>query len=357
MALRVIIAGGGTGGHVIPAIAIARELVAAHGAEVLFVGTSRGMENRLVPAAGFQLRQSDIGTLKNAGLLKRLKTLFTLPRAIVAAARLISEFKPQVVVGVGGYASGPMMAAAILRRIPTVIFEANFVPGLANRVVARFVDAAAVHFEQTGKYFKNAKVTGVPVRREFFAIKPSDEDQRVLFVTGGSQGAQAINRAVMQMAPVLRQEFRDLLIVHQTGEKDLEEVRSAYSLSGLPAEVSAFIDDMPKAFARAHLLICRSGASTVAEITAAGKVALFIPFPHAADDHQLRNAQALANKGAAIVLEQKDLTPERLLKTVGNLFRDDRLPRMAEVSRKLSHPNAAQEIGAMIAAVARGDRV
>jgi UDP-N-acetylglucosamine--N-acetylmuramyl-(pentapeptide) pyrophosphoryl-undecaprenol N-acetylglucosamine transferase len=327
-------------------------LQSRYGAEVIFVGTARGIENRLVPQAGFILKLVQVGALKNVSFTTRFKTMFDLPRAVVAASGMISDFKPDIVLGVGGYASGPAMLAAVLRRIPTLAFEPNVVPGLANRAIARFVSAAAVHFPETAKYFRNALVTGVPVRKEFFAVPPNSADRRVLLITGGSQGAQAINRAAMQMMPLLRHDFRNLHVIHQTGAKDLDEVREAYERATISAEVSAFIDDMPGAFARAHLLLCRSGASTVAEITAAGKVAVFIPFPHAADDHQLRNAQALAQKGAAMVIEQKDLTPERLLATIKNLLADDRLPRMSEASRSLSHPNAAQEIAEMAAKVA-----
>ena len=353
MAMRVIIAGGGTGGHVIPALAIARELQSRYGAEVLFIGTSRGIENRLVPAAGFQLKLVQVGALKNVSLATRFKTVFDLPRAVLIASRMISEFKANIVIGVGGYASGPAMLAAVLRGVPTLAFEPNVVPGLANRAVARFVTAAAVHFPETAQYFRNARVTGVPVRKEFFAVPNNiDDARRVLLITGGSQGAQAINRAAAQMMPLLRHEFRNLHVIHQTGVKDLEEVRAAYERGTISAEVSAFVDDMPAAFARAHLLLCRSGASTVAEITAAGKVAVFVPFPHAADNHQLRNAQALAQKGAAVVIEQKDLTPERLLATIKDLWSDDRLPRMADASRSLSHPHAAQEIAQMAAEAA-----
>ena len=348
--MRAIIAGGGTGGHVIPGLAIARELQKRYGAEVMFIGTARGLENRLVPPAGFPLKLVQVGALKNVSFATRCKTVFDLPRAVLAASSTISEFKPDIVIGVGGYASGPAMLAAVVRRVPTLAFEPNVVPGLANRAIAKFVTAAAVHFPETARYFRNARITGVPVRPEFFAIPANAESrQRVLLITGGSQGAHAINRAAMQMMPLLRHEFRNLHVIHQTGAKDLDEVRATYERATISAEVSAFFDDMPSAFARAHLILCRSGASTVAEVTAAGRAALFVPFPQAADDHQLRNAQALAQKGAAVVLEQKDLTPERLLATIKSLWSDDRLSRMAQVSSSLAHPNATQEIAALAA--------
>lgn len=342
--MRALIAGGGTGGHVIPAIAIARELQAQFGAEVLFVGTPRGIENRLVPAAGFPLKLVQVGALKNVSLVTRLRTAFDLPRAIFAASGFISDFKPTVVIGVGGYASGPAMIAAAIRRVPMMAFEPNFIPGFANKAVAKFVSAACVHFDETASYFRNAHVTGVPIRREFTQL-PAPSTQPTLLITGGSQGAHAINEAVAQALPMLKQSLPELRIVHQTGQKDLEPIRAAYARAEVVAEVSAFIDDMPAAFARAQVIVCRSGAATVAEISAAGKVAIFIPFPQAADDHQRRNAEALSTKDAALLIPQRELTPQRLHDSIVSLFRDPaRLARMSANARALAHPNAAAEI-------------
>ena len=342
--MRALIAGGGTGGHVIPAIAIARELQAQFGAEVLFVGTPRGIENRLVPAAGFPLKLVQVGALKNVSLMTRLRTAFDLPRAIFAASGFISEFKPTVVIGVGGYASGPAMMAAALRRIPMMAFEPNFVPGFANKAVARFVSAACVHFEETARYFPHAHVTGVPIRQEFTQLA-AGSSQPTLLITGGSQGAHAINDAVAQALPMLRQSLPELRIIHQTGQKDLELMRAAYAQAGVEAEVSAFIDDMPASFARATVVVCRSGAATVAEISAAGKVAIFIPFPQAADDHQRRNAEALSTKDAALLIPQKELTPHRLHEAIVSLFGDPgRLQRMSANAKALAHTDAAERI-------------
>ena len=350
--MRAILAGGGTGGHVIPALAIAQQLRKQFAAEVLFIGTSRGIENRLVPNAGFPLRLVDVGALKNVGLTTRLKTLFDLPRAVWAAGRILSEFRADVVIGVGGYASGPAMLAAILRRTPTLIFEPNVVPGFANRVVAPFVSAAAVHFEETRKYFRRCAVTGVPVREAFFQIS-NETATPTLLVFGGSQGARAINQAVVQAAPELLERVPGLHIVHQTGEADYNDAKAAYATLGAAVEVYRFIDDMPGFFARASLLVCRSGASTVAEVTAAGKPAIFVPFPRAADDHQKRNAEALERAGAAVMLEQAQLTRESLVQTVTSLFADQaRLKAMGEAAHKLSHPNAAREIAKMAARLA-----
>ena len=356
--MRVIIAGGGTGGHVIPALAIARELKQKYGAEVLFIGTARGIENRLVPAAGFGLMRVKVGALKNVSWLTRLRTLFDLPRAILQARKIMAVFEPDVVVGVGGYASGPAMAAAILERIPTLAFEPNYVPGFANKLVGKRVSAAAVHFEHTQKYFRNAQVVGVPVRQEFFEIPaaPASEPATkppTLLVFGGSQGAQAINKAMTEAITEVQRQIPGLQIIHQTGERDYNEVAAAYKKAGVAAEVSAFIDNMPQAFSRADLLVCRSGASTVAEITAAGKPAIFIPFPQAADDHQRRNAEAIAAGGAAILIPQAELTPQRLAEAVVELLGDrKRLQEMSERARALSHQDAAGRVARMVAELA-----
>src|SRR5437016_10636439 len=226
--MRATLAGGGTGGHVIPALAIARELQQRYQAEVLFIGTARGIENRLVPAAGFELRLIQVGALKNVSLATRLRTLFDLPRAIVACWRMLGKFRPHVVIGVGGYASGPAMLAAWLRHIPTLAFEPNVVPGFANRVVARLVSAAAVHFEETKKYFRNARVTGVPVRQAFFEITPKRGGTPTVLVFGGSQGAHAINDAMIRCLPVLQREAPGIHIIHQTGERDYNDALAAY---------------------------------------------------------------------------------------------------------------------------------
>jgi UDP-N-acetylglucosamine--N-acetylmuramyl-(pentapeptide) pyrophosphoryl-undecaprenol N-acetylglucosamine transferase len=356
--MRAILAGGGTGGHVIPALAIANQLKISYGAEVLFIGTARGIENRLVPAAGYPLQLVRVGALKNVSLLTRLKTTFDLPRAVWDAGRMLNEFAPDVVIGVGGYASGPAMLAAIVKHIPTLAFEPNVVPGFANRMVARFVSAAAVHFQETARYFRHAEVTGVPVRQAFFEIQSKRVGAPTLLVFGGSQGAHAINEAMIRCLPVLRQEAPGIHIIHQTGERDYNDALAAYQSSGGAAasftfEVFKFIEDMPEAFARADLVVCRSGASTVAEIAAAGKPAVFVPFPRAADDHQRVNAEALERAGAAVVVEESKLEGVWLAETIAALLGDQsRLQRMSAAARSLAHPNAARDIAAMAARVA-----
>src|ERR1700689_179171 len=351
--MRAILAGGGTGGHVIPGLAIANELKKSYDAECLFIGTARGIENRLVPAAGFPLQLVRVGALKNVSLMTRLKTAFDLPRAVWDASRMLNEFAPDVVIGVGGYASGPAMLAGGVKHIPTLAFEPNVVPGFANRVVARFVSGAAVHFEETAKYFRHAEVTGVPVRPAFFEIPPKRGGTPTLLVFGGSQGAHAINEAIFRCLPVLQQEAPGIHIIHQTGERDYNDALAAYRHLGESAEVSKFIEDMPGAFARADLVVCRSGASTVAEIAAAGKPAVFVPFPRAADDHQRGNAEARARAGAAVVVEESKLEGVWLAETIAALLQDaPRLRKMSLAARSLAHPNAAGDIAAMAARLA-----
>jgi UDP-N-acetylglucosamine--N-acetylmuramyl-(pentapeptide) pyrophosphoryl-undecaprenol N-acetylglucosamine transferase len=352
--MRVIIAGGGTGGHVIPALAIAQELRSRYNAEVLFIGTARGIETRLVPAAGFELELITVGALNRVDLATRIKTVFDLPRAIAQSARMISEFRPDVMIGAGGYASGPAMLAASFMNVPMMAFEPNVIPGIANRLVAPMVRAAAVHFPATQRYFRNAVVTGVPVRREFFHVpERSPDDRPALLVFGGSQGAHAINAAVIESLPQLAQALPGIQLIHQTGERDYEAAQSAAASAGISAEVSRFIDDMPGAFARADLLVCRSGASTVAEITAAGKPAIFVPLPTAADDHQRHNAETLANTGAALLLPQAELTASRLAQEIASLLADrPRLAQMGAAARQFAHPHAAAEIAALALRIA-----
>ena len=365
--MRAILAGGGTGGHVIPALAIANELRKSYDADVIFIGTARGIENRLVPAAGYPLQLVRVGALKNVSLMTRAKTAFNLPRAVWDASRMLNEFAPDVVIGVGGYASGPAMLAAVVKHIPTLAFEPNVVPGFANRMVAKFVSAAAVHFEETAKYFRHAEVTGVPVRQAFFEIAPKRGGTPTLLVFGGSQGAHAINEAMFRCLPVLQREAPGIHIIHQTGERDYNDALVGYENTasaapsaspGFTYEVFKFIEDMPGAFARADLVVCRSGASTVAEIAAAGKPAVFVPFPRAADDHQRVNAEALARHGAAVVVEESKLEGVWLAETIAVLLQDRRrLQQMSHAARELAHPNAARDIAAMAARLGGIERI
>jgi UDP-N-acetylglucosamine--N-acetylmuramyl-(pentapeptide) pyrophosphoryl-undecaprenol N-acetylglucosamine transferase len=352
--MKAVLAGGGTGGHVIPALAIAQELKSRLAAEVIFIGTSRGIETRLVPISGFELKLIEVGALNRVSLATRLKTATALPKAILASSRILSEFKPDVVIGVGGYASGPAMLAAGLRRIPTLIFEPNVVPGFANRIVAPLATAAAVHFEETCRYFRKCTVTGVPVRQKFFEIQARQmTDRPSLLLFGGSQGSHILNSVLRDSLKELASRVPGLHIVHQTGEKEYESVAKAYLDAGISAEISPFIDNMSSAFANADLLVCRSGASTVAEVTAAGKPALFVPFAGAADNHQFKNAELLARNNAAVLIEEKDLNPERFSQEVVALLNDrPRLRSMSEAAKKLSHPDAAGHIANLAAKIA-----
>ncbi len=356
-ALRVMIAGGGTGGHVIPALAIGRELRDQHGAEVRFVGTARGLETKLVPEAGFGLELVRSGQLKNVSLMTRARTMLDLPLGIVHCVGLLRSFRPQVVVGVGGYASGPAMMAALMLRIPTLAYEPNAVPGLTNRIVGKRVNAAAVNFAQTTSYFRNATVTGVPVRQEIFDIpaRPAGAAPRLL-ITAGSQGAQVFNNTLPQIAARLLAAVPGLTIVHQSGPRHLDATQAAYAASGADLarwDVKAFLTDMPQQYAACDLVLARSG-STVAELAAAGKPSLLVPFPQAADDHQRRNAEVFADAGAAVMLLQAQLTPELLLEQLVRLLLSPaRLAEMSVNARSLAHPGALQRIGQMVLGLVR----
>jgi UDP-N-acetylglucosamine--N-acetylmuramyl-(pentapeptide) pyrophosphoryl-undecaprenol N-acetylglucosamine transferase len=360
-ALRVLIAGGGSGGHVLPALAVARELAARGPAEVRFLGTARGMETRLVPAAGFPLDLVDIGQLNQVHWKVRLRTAARLPLGIVACLRLLRGTRPHVVLGVGGYASGPAVLAAILTGTPCMVYEPNAVPGMANRWVGRWVQAAAVNFASTARYFHGAVVTGVPVRPEFFSLPALMPDTPPhLLVLGGSQGARVLNRTLPVIAAELLATVPGLTLLHQCGAGALEETREMYLRHGAQTgtssgpsrqrwQVREFLDDMPQRFSAATLVLGRSGATTVAELAAAGRPSLLVPFPLAADDHQRRNAEALAERGAAEVLLQADLTPETLLQRLQSLLRDpQRLVTMGQQARQLARPGAASQIASMV---------
>jgi UDP-N-acetylglucosamine--N-acetylmuramyl-(pentapeptide) pyrophosphoryl-undecaprenol N-acetylglucosamine transferase len=357
MDLRVLIAGGGTGGHIIPALAVARELIARHNAEVLFVGTARGMETRLVPEAGFNLRLIEVGPLKNVSLLTRLRTLVDLPSSISECKALIREFQPDVVFGVGGYASGPAMAAALQLKVPTMAFEPNAMPGLANRLVGKRVNAAAVNFPAACKWFRNCEVTGIPVRPEFFAFESPTGSAPHLLIFGGSQGARIFNTHLPALILELLDTIPGLTVLHQSGVRNFDATHAAYVASGADPtrwQVLTFLDDMPARFAQANLVMARSGASTVAELAAAGKPSLLVPFAAAADDHQKRNAEAMVDAGAAAFLLEKDLDiPGKLLDTLTSLLTSPKqLAAMAEAARTQAHPAAAEQIAYRLVALA-----
>jgi UDP-N-acetylglucosamine--N-acetylmuramyl-(pentapeptide) pyrophosphoryl-undecaprenol N-acetylglucosamine transferase len=346
--MRVLIAAGGTGGHIYPGIAVANEVMRRDpAAAVRFVGTVRGLENRLVPQAGFELSIIESAGLKNVSLLAKLRGLLLLPKSFLAARRLIRDFRPDVVVGAGGYVSGPVLLVASMMRVPTLVMDSNALPGWTNRVLARFVNKATVSFQEALPYFRGkAVLTGNPVRNEFFEIpaKPRDAKRFDLLIFGGSQGARAINDAMIAALPHLAAEKNALHVTHQTGESEFDKVQRGYQGAGWEAgvEVKRYIDNMVSEFAQADLIICRAGATTSAELVAAGKAAIMIPFPLAADDHQRKNAEALAKGGAARMILQKDLGGERLASEITALLNEpQRITEMETASRKLARRDAA----------------
>ena len=363
--MRILIAGGGTGGHIIPALAVARALTERHGAEVMLVGTARGLESRLVPEAGFPLRLIDVGPLKSVSLLTRLRTLSRLPASIFECKRILREFRPGAVLGVGGYASGPAMLAALWLKIPTMVYEPNAMPGLANRLVGKRVERAAINFPAAARWFRNAEVTGVPVRPEFFSL-PAPPAAPIapphLLVFGGSLGARILNTNLPELMPVLLDAVPGLTVLHQCGERHAAATLEAYTASGADPtrwQVRPFLTNMAAEFARAHLILSRSGATTVAEEAAAGKPALLVPFAAATDDHQRRNAEAMVEAGAAVMLEEKDLEiPDRLLAALTGLLNDPaRLAAMSAAARTQAHPGSAERIADRLAEMAGRQRV
>src|SRR5678815_2242986 len=346
--MRVLIAAGGTGGHIYPGIAVAQEIMRRDpNSKVRFVGTARGLETRLVPQAGFELSLIDSSGLKNVRAAARIKGLLILPKSFASALAVIRGFKPDVVVGAGGYVSGPVVLMAALTRRATLVMDSNALPGWTNRMLARFVDRAAVSFDQALPFFRGkAKVTGNPVRREFFEIpaKQREPGKFSLLVFGGSQGARAINEAMMAALPTLKAVPIELRIKHQTGPADFEKVKAAYRAAGWGerADVRSYIDNMMADFAAADLVLCRAGATTTAELIAAGKASIMVPFSFAADDHQRKNAEALEAAGAARMILQQDVSGDRLAAEIEKLVQSPQeLDRMEEASRKLAHGDAA----------------
>lgn len=353
--MRVLIAAGGTGGHIYPGIAVAQELRRRHpDAAIRFVGTPRGLETRLVPQAGFELSLIDSAGLKNVSLAARMRGAVLLPKSFVSAWHLLRKFKPDVVVGAGGYVSGPVVLMAAITNHRTLVMESNALPGWTNRVLARFVDRAAVSFAEALPYFRGkATITGNPVRREFFetTAKNREAGKFSLLVFGGSQGARAINEAMVAALPKLDALRGSLRIKHQTGTADVDKVRAGYEAAGWgeTANVVAYIDNMVDDVAQADLIVCRAGATTTAELIAAGKASIMIPFPFAADDHQTKNAEAMEKAGAARMIRQSELTPDGLANEISLLAGSrERVIEMERASKSLSHGNAASAVVDMI---------
>lgn len=343
----MVFAGGGTGGHLFPGLAVAEALVERGEGEAVFVGGTQGIEARAVPAAGFPFHAVDIRGVRGRGWRGWLGLGWRLPAAVARCMRLLRELQPDVAVGLGGYASFPAVLAARILGIPVVLLEQNARPGLANRVLARFADRVCTALPGASAGFPRHKVrlTGNPVR----PLRRSGAAERgegfTLLVFGGSQGARRINDAVTEAAPELARRVPGLRIVHQTGRADAARVRQSYERRGVRAEVHEFIDDMAKAYAEADLVVCRAGAGTVAELAAVGRPAILVPYPHAVDDHQTANAEVLRRAGAAIVVPDADLTPERLVQLVSELCADpQRRARMEEAAHSAAVPDAAQRV-------------
>src|SRR6516162_2749750 len=330
--MNVIIAGGGTGGHLFPGIAVAREIQRRKpGSKILFVGAEQGIETRIVPKEGFELRTLPVGEIKGLGIARQLRNLIGMASGVFKARQILGQFKPDVVIGVGGYASFPMLSAAILGGYPRVIMEQNAIPGLANRVLGKWVDFAAVTDPRTESYFgRRAVVTGNPIRPEFKSIPAKVHSAPyTILIFGGSQGAQAINRAVIDALDSLADWKDRVRFVHQTGERQLDEVKRAYAAKGFDADVRTFFNDFHEQYAAADLIVSRSGATTVAEIKAAGRAAILIPFPFATDDHQMKNALAMTEEKAAVLIPNSDLNGRRLADTILDFIRPpERLKEM-----------------------------
>jgi UDP-N-acetylglucosamine--N-acetylmuramyl-(pentapeptide) pyrophosphoryl-undecaprenol N-acetylglucosamine transferase len=348
--MRLLIAGGGTGGHLFPALAVARALkVEDPHANILFVGTHRGIEARIIPDTEFPIRYIIARGMRGTGILNNLRGVVGLPLGIVQSFKIIREFKPDFVLGVGGYASGPTLAAAVLMRKSTAIQEQNSVMGTTNRVLATFVDKVFTSWETTEPEppRKKTVVTGNPIRRDLldFPEREKDPAHFHLLIFGGSRGARSINEAVAKNLESLVPDADRMRIVHQTGFEDAEPVAEAYRNAGLKADVREFIDDMGSVYHWADLVVCRSGASSLAEITAVGKPAIVIPYPFAIGDHQTKNARVLESRGAVKIVRDADLKNGALVKEIRNaLAHPDQLKAMAENSRAAGRPDAARTI-------------
>ena len=344
-------AGGGTGGHVVPLLAVAREL-RDRGHQCVFVGTRHGFEARLVPAENFPLEFIEIGGLKRVGLIRTARTLAQLPLSLFKVFSIMRRHAPEAVFSMGGYAAGPVVLAALARRLPLIVMEPNAMPGLTNRQVGRFVYRALVGFPEALKFFPQGRgeVSGLPVRSEFFAIPPKPRESKLtILITGGSQGSRTLNRAAEESWRYFRETKTAVRLIHQTGSAAHEALARKFAESGLEGEVLPFIQDMPAAFRAADLVICRAGAGTVSELAAAGKPAILVPLPGAADDHQTRNAEAMVHAGAALMVLDGEMDGGLLFEEVRKLRAErDRLQHMGERARACAHPDAARRAAQVV---------
>ena len=354
---RLLVAGGGTGGHLFPGITIAEEFMSRHPLnEVLFVSAGNRFEQEALSRAGFPLKRISVAGLKGKGVWRKINSLSLLPIGVLQSMMILRAYRPNLVLGVGSYAAGPIVLAAWLNGIPVVLHEQNILPGITNRALARFARRIYVSFENTAGGFDPEKIrlTGNPVREKILLAAdstdprddgptPAEHPLNVLIV-GGSQGAHAINKAMIDTLPFIARKAQ-LRVVHQTGAADELRVKSVYETNGIEATVGSFFENMDHQYRLADLIICRAGATTVAEITAIGKAAIFIPFPFAADNHQKLNADALTAYGAAEMIEEKELSAERLADRINHYAQNrDSLARMASAARRLGKPEAARQI-------------
>jgi UDP-N-acetylglucosamine--N-acetylmuramyl-(pentapeptide) pyrophosphoryl-undecaprenol N-acetylglucosamine transferase len=349
--VKLIIAGGGTGGHLFPGIAVAEELMKRSSAnDVLFIGTDRGLEQKVLKDLGLKLRTLDVAGIKGKGLIGIFTALCKLPRSILDSYRIIKSFRPDMVMGVGGYASGPAVVTAHFMRITTGIMEQNAIAGMTNRILGKFADRVFLTFPDTEKRFPEKKtvICGNPVRSAFLAERTRNErkeDRFTVLIFGGSQGAQAINIAVLDSLPYLRKLREYIKIIHQTGERDFHNVSTQYEKSDMEAEAVPFIMDMATAYRSSNLIICRAGATSIAEITVSGKAAILVPFPFAVNDHQTKNAEVLVRAQAALMIREKDLSGKKLAETIGYLYHHTDIIKDMEInSSRLGNRKAASDI-------------
>jgi UDP-N-acetylglucosamine--N-acetylmuramyl-(pentapeptide) pyrophosphoryl-undecaprenol N-acetylglucosamine transferase len=349
--MRLLIAGGGTGGHLFPGIAVAEEVTTRDSKnEVIFVGTERGLEKRLVPAAGYPLETIPAQGLKGMGFFRFLRSLFLLPAAFMASMRLLRKYRPDVVLGVGGYASGPVVLAAWVQRVPTAVQEQNALPGLTNRILGQIANVIFTAFDEAKNHFPEHKVQliGNPIRRKLmdnYLRSHLAHDGFTVLVFGGSQGAKALNTRTLEALDELGDLKGELRFVHQVGKGELDRVREGYASRGFTADVMEFIDDMSSAYAKAELVVCRAGATTLAELTVCKRAAILIPFPFAADNHQEVNASALVSAGAARLIRESELTGKRLADEIRDLKRNpEALREMEKRAGLLGRPEAAKEL-------------
>jgi len=348
--MRCVIAGGGTGGHLFPGIAIAEALLEREpGNQVLFMGTERGIESRVLASGRFPLKMIHAMPIQGRSVMGKWRALRALPKSLGEAMDILKEFQAEMVLGVGGYASGPGVLAAAFLKMKRAIHEQNVIPGLTNRILKRFSQKIFVSFEETREYFPEKKhvVTGNPIRKEIILSGPSRErgDRFTLLIFGGSAGAHRINMAVMEALPSLQDLRSSLRFIHQTGKEDWLPVSKGYEAKGFEAEVVPFIEEMARCYRRADLVICRSGASTVAELAVCAKAAILIPYPYAAHQHQLINAQKLVDRGAAQMVRDDALEGASLAERIRYLYHHpEERERMEEAIHHIAKPRAAEEI-------------